>query len=546
MSSKIYTSVLTALLLFSTSSVFAEVATTSSLRGVVNVAGAVVSATHTPTGTSKSRSASADGAFYLSDLQIGGPYDISVAAPGYKTESLGGVFLILNKTTDITVTLVSSDIEEITVTAAASEGSIRMGTGTFFDRDAIDGIPTVNRSIADIAKMDPRVSINTGSSRYSEISVMGANNRFNDFTIDGVSYNDPFGLNANGFGSMRNPIGMEFIDQISVDITPFDVSRGNTTGGSIASVTKSGTNEFHGSIGFIERDEDNIGDSPDGSEFPSFSEETTYFTLGGPIIKDRLFFFIGYEDFEAASPALYGTVDSNAPIKADTLTTAMAEEIKSIAMNRYGYDAGEISSVDYSPDGTIIATAAQDGSVDFWDIISGEKLTSLAGHSGWVWDVAFAPDGHVLASASADGTVKLWDLTSGREKTTLTGHTATVWSVAISADGNTVASGSWDGTSKLWDINSGQLLYTLSGHDDWVYDVEFSPSSQLLASTSRDGVLKLWDVDQGHHLWTSPASNTDSIMWNAAFSPNGEMIATTALTTGTSADGIVRVWGIPN
>ncbi len=344
MSSKIYTSVLAALLLFSTSSVFAEVETTSSLRGVVNVPGAVVSATHTPTGSTKSKSVSADGEFYLSDLLIGGPYDISVSAPGYRTQSLGGVFLVLNKTTDITVTLVSSDIEEITVTATASEGSIRMGTGTFFDRDAIDGIPTVNRSIADIAKMDPRVSINTGSSRYSEISVMGANNRFNDFTIDGVSYNDPFGLNANGFGSMRNPIGMEFIDQISVDITPFDVSRGNTTGGSIASVTKSGTNEFHGSIGFIERDEDNIGDSPDGSEFPSFSEETTYFTLGGPIIKDRLFFFIGYEDFEAASPALYGTVDSNAPIKADTLTTAMAEEIKSIAMNRYGYDAGEISN----------------------------------------------------------------------------------------------------------------------------------------------------------------------------------------------------------
>jgi len=344
MSSKIYTSVLAALLLFTTSSVFAEVETTSSLRGVVNVAGAVVSATHTPTGSTKSKSASVDGEFYLSDLLIGGPYDISVSAPGYTTQSLGGVFLVLNKTTDITVTLVSSDIEEITVTAAASEGSIRMGTGTFFNRDAIDGIPTVNRSIADIAKLDPRVSINTGSSRYSEISVMGANNRFNDFTIDGVSFNDPFGLNANGFGSMRNPIGMEFIDQISVDVTPFDVSRGNTTGGSIASVTKSGSNEFHGSVFFIQRDEDDIGDAPDGTAFPEFSEETQGFTFSGPIIKDRLFFFVGYEEFEAASPALYGTVDSNAPIKADTLTTAMAEEIKSIAMNRYGYDPGVISS----------------------------------------------------------------------------------------------------------------------------------------------------------------------------------------------------------
>ena len=344
MSSKIYTSVLAALLLFSTSSVFAEVETTSSLRGVVNVAGAVVSATHTPTGTSKTRSASADGAFYLSDLQIGGPYEISVSAPGYKSESLGGIYLVLDKTTDVTVTLVSSDIEEITVTAAASQGSIRMGTGTFLDRDAIDGVPTVNRSIADIAKLDPRVSINTGSSRYSEISVMGANNRFNDFTIDGVSYNDPFGLNANGFGSMRNPIGMEFIDQISVDVTPFDVSRGNTTGGSIASVTKSGSNEFHGSLFFINRDEDDIGDGPDGEEFPEFSEETKGFTLSGPIVKDRLFFFVGYEEFEAASPALYGTVDSNAPIKAESLTTAQADQIKSIAMSRYNYDPGVISS----------------------------------------------------------------------------------------------------------------------------------------------------------------------------------------------------------
>ena len=218
-----------------------------------------------------------------------------------------------------------------------------MGSGTFLDLEAIDGIPTINRSIADIAKMDPRVSINSGSSRYSEISVMGANNKFNDFTIDGVSFNDPFGLNPNCFGSMRNPIGFEFIDQISVDVTPFDVSRGNTTGGSIATVTKSGSNEFHGSVFFIERDEDNIGDSPDGSEFPEFSEETMGFTFSGPIIKDRLFFFVGYEEFESASPSLWGTKDSNAVNKAEVLTTAMADQIKGIAMSRYNYDPGVIT-----------------------------------------------------------------------------------------------------------------------------------------------------------------------------------------------------------
>ena len=224
MSKKIYAVVLSALFIFSTST-FAEVSTTSSIRGVVNVSDAVVSATHTPTGSTKSKSAT-DGGFYLSNLLIGGPYEITVSAPGYKSESIGGVFLTLNETTNIEVNLVSDSIEEITVTAAASQGSIRMGTGTFLDRDAIDGIPTVNRSIADIAKIDPRVTISSGSSRYSEISVMGQNNRFNDFTIDGVSFNDPFGLNANGFGSMRNPIGMEFVDQMSVDVTPFDASRG--------------------------------------------------------------------------------------------------------------------------------------------------------------------------------------------------------------------------------------------------------------------------------------------------------------------------------
>ena len=170
MSKKIYATVLSALFIFTTST-FAEVETTSSIRGEVNVSGAVITATHTPTGSTKSKTAT-DGGFYLSNLLIGGPYDITVSAPGYGTQSISDVFLVLNETTNLDVTLVSDNLEEITVTAAANQGSIRMGSGTFLDRDAIDGIPTVNRSIADIAKIDPRVTISSGSSRYSEISVM--------------------------------------------------------------------------------------------------------------------------------------------------------------------------------------------------------------------------------------------------------------------------------------------------------------------------------------------------------------------------------------
>ena len=218
-------------MLFSSAPVLADVDVTSSLRGNVNVSGATIVAKHTPTGISKVTTAGDSGNFTLSFLPVGGPYEITASAPGYSSERLEGVFLVLSETASISVTLARSAAEELVVTAVAGTGVIKMGTGTLLNREQMDGVPTINRSVADFAKMDPRVSINSASSRYTEISVMGANNRFNDFSIDGVSFNDPFGLNANGFGTMRNPISLDFVDQISIDITPFDVARVNTTGG---------------------------------------------------------------------------------------------------------------------------------------------------------------------------------------------------------------------------------------------------------------------------------------------------------------------------
>ena len=207
------------------------------------------------------------------------------------------------------VTLTSTTAaDEIIVTAKPAE-AFKMGTSTVLTRNQMDAVPTINRSVADFAKLDPRVSVNGGVGRNAQISVMGANSRFNDFTIDGVSFNDPFGLNANGFGTMRNPVSMDFVEQISVDITPFDVSRGNTTGGSIAAVTKSGSNEFHGSAFYQNRDEGNVGDY-DGQDFPEFEDEVIAFTFSGPLIKDKLFFFAGYEENTKSLPGLFGTIDS--------------------------------------------------------------------------------------------------------------------------------------------------------------------------------------------------------------------------------------------
>ena len=326
---------------------FADVDTTSGMRGTVNVSGATVVAEHTPTGITKTTTSGSSGSFRLTFLPLGGPYTVKITAPGYDSESIDGLYLNLGDPLSFGVTLTSSSAaDEIVVTAKPAE-AFKMGTSTVLTRDDMNAIPTINRSVADFAKMDPRVSVNGGVGRDAEISVMGANTKFNDFTIDGVSFNDPFGLNDNGFGTMKNPVSMDFVDQISVDITPFDVSRGNTTGGSIAVVTKSGTNEFHGSAFYQNRDEGNVGDYL-GQEFPEFEDEVMAFTFAGPIIKDRLFFFVGYEENTTSLPGLYGTVDSNAQIKGETVTTALANEIRQYTIDNYGgYDAGYINLVTF-------------------------------------------------------------------------------------------------------------------------------------------------------------------------------------------------------
>ena len=334
------------------SSVSADVETTASIRGNVGVAGANVTATHIPTGLQKTTEVGASGNYVLYFLPIGGPYTVKVEAEGYQDQLITDVFLSADKRRDLNFAISKELMEETTVTAERIVGSDDVGPSTILNRDQIDAIATINRSIADYVRLDPRVTINSANSRSTEISVMGANNRFNDFMIDGISQNDPFGLNANGFGTMRNPIDMEFVDQISVDIAPFDTSRGNTSAGSILTVTKRGTNDYHGSVYYNSFTEANVGQDANGNEFPEFEETDMSGWISGPIVKDRLFFFAGYSSFESAEPALYGTKDSGAVNSAEVVTTAMADQIKNIASSVYGYEAGDISNVSFPEEQT--------------------------------------------------------------------------------------------------------------------------------------------------------------------------------------------------
>src|SRR6056300_751993 len=307
---------------------FASNDTTSALRGDTGVSGATVVVTNVSTGITKTTTADANGVFSVGNLKPGGPYKITISKSGYATESLDNVFLTVSETAKLNVTLVSTaDIDDVVVTGSRS-GSVQ--TSLAVTSQDIENIPSIERSISDYVKRDSRIFVE-GTSRNATISVSGTNNRYNNFTVDGVEQNDQLGLNANGFPSVRNPISIETIEQIQVDISPFDVSKGNFTGASINAVTKSGTNEFKGAYYEYSTDEDNVG-KLEGRKATQFSDETKGFVFGGPIIKDKLFFFVSQEEFTSVSPSDSYTYR--------IATQALVDEVAAQTKALYNYDPG--------------------------------------------------------------------------------------------------------------------------------------------------------------------------------------------------------------
>jgi hypothetical protein len=305
--------------------------TTSALRGDTGVAEATVVVTNLATGVSKRTSSDSNGIFSVGNLKPGGPYKITISKSGYATETLDNVYLTVSETAKLSVAMVSTaDIDDVVVTGTRSAS---VQTSLAVTAEDITKIPSIERSISDYVKRDSRIFVE-GTSRNATISVSGTNNRYNNFTVDGVEQNDQLGLNANGFPSVRNPISIETIEQIQVDISPFDVSKGNFTGASINAVTKSGTNEFRGAYYDYSTDEDNVG-SLNGAKPSQFSDETTGFVLGGPIIKDKLFFFVSREEFLSVSPA--------EPYTYKIATQALVDEIAAQTQALYNYNPGSTS-----------------------------------------------------------------------------------------------------------------------------------------------------------------------------------------------------------
>lgn len=205
------------------------------------------------------------------------------------------------------------------------------------------------------------------------------------------------------------------------------------------------------------------------------------------------------------------------------LRSAHSDEVESLAFR--------------PPNGEIIASASDSGTIKLWNVNDGTQIRELQGHRDEVNTIAFSPNGQLIASGSHDKTVKVWDVNTGNTLSTLKGHSSKVQGVTFSPDGQRIASGSRDKTVRIWDVNTGNTLQTLTGHNGRVDGVAFSPNGDRLASGS-DGVVKVWDLSTGREIYTFNG-HTDLVR-SVAFSPNGEFLASTGY------DGVIKIWNLRN
>ncbi|MEM9688005.1 MAG: TonB-dependent receptor [Pseudomonadota bacterium] len=331
--------------------------TTSAMRVIItdetggNVSGVSVQIRHVPTGRVQTLTSNASGIVIARGLVVGGPYEVKVTnSTRYAADEIRGISLELDKT-EIVDLIVRPIVEELVVTAKGVTEDIAVGIGAGFNRATIDATPSVSRDFVSTLARDPKILVDNSVARGPAVSLAGANFRFNSVTIDGIPQNDNFGLSKNASATQRSPISIDAIEAINVNIAPYDVTYGNFIGGNINIVTKSGTNEFTGSAFYLSTDDSLTGDRSDDVDIDlgNFDEEVFGFTLGGPIIRDRLFFFANYEKFETTRPT------NSQPIVAIAgVSQADVDRVRSILQNEYGFDPGLFAGSDVDEDEKIL------------------------------------------------------------------------------------------------------------------------------------------------------------------------------------------------
>lgn len=278
--------------------------TTSAMTGNVKdskdgLPGASVKATHTPTGTVYSVVTNESGRFLIGNMRVGGPYIVEVSYLGYKTQKFEGIYLKLGENFNLEANLAddAAILGEVVITGKNDPilNSKKNGASTVISRAKIEELPTITRSVNDITRLTPQAN---------GTSIGGGNYRSNNFTVDGANFNNQFGIGQN-IPANGSPISIDALEEISINVTPFDVRQTGFTGASINAVTRSGKNTVFGNAFHTFRSEKQQGIRADNSIITNLQplDEKQYgFSLGGPIIKNKVFFFVNFEQKKTVQP----------------------------------------------------------------------------------------------------------------------------------------------------------------------------------------------------------------------------------------------------
>ena len=434
--------------------------TTSALSGKVTmqdtkeeVIGASVQVVHDQSGMKYATVTNIDGRFSIQGMRNGGPYTVTVSYIGYETKTFKEIYLDLGETYNLQVWLSenSNELTEVVVSGKASKFTAeKTGASTNVNNATIRELPTINRSITDIARLSPYAN---------GMGFSGGDGRSTNFTLDGANMNNNFGLSSNLPGG-GTPISMEALDEVQMVVAPYDVRQSNFIGGGINAVTKSGTNTFRGTAYMYYNNENMRGNRIDNKELAAREQDrlTTYgFTLGGPILKDKLFFFVNYEGSKKPTTVnrWRGSEDGVGDRQQYISRTKLSdlERTRQFLLKNYNYDPG--SYTDFPADITNNKFLAR---ID-WNIARNHRLAVRFNHTiNKTWN---NPNG-----SSADVGYRL-------NGTYRMGEQSMAFSNSLYSMDNKITTVSADLNSRFSDKLSNQFLFTYSD----IQDVRGSDSS---------------------------------------------------------------------
>src|SRR3989454_926043 len=352
--------------LASTGPLLAQGVTTSAVAGIATdssgapIEGARVVAVHIPSGTTYAAITRADGRFTMPGMRVGGPYRVSVAQVGFRQEIQNGINLSLGVTSDLRFVLgrVTVELAPITVTATTSSvfSSERTGAATTVTTQQLAHLPTISRRVEDLLRLTPQYTATqqpTSSGALSFVSFAGQDNRLNNMTVDGSYFNNSFGLGGEP-GDRTNvaPISLDALDQVQVNVAPYDVRQGNFVGAGINMVTRSGTNDFSGTMFYSTRDNSFVGTQAGPSKFNpgTFKYHNVSGSIGGPIIRNKLFFFGNYENDGQTNPGTTFRASTGPADTGSNVTRVLASDLDSLSRflkNSFNYVTGPYQGYDF-------------------------------------------------------------------------------------------------------------------------------------------------------------------------------------------------------